>query len=95
MPFALDITHIPSPHCFELDFSNTEAALCAGHNSVLFIFLQNLYGIYVWISQAAGILKLALWGIFSLPQTTLYRKKHLLSYQPAVHFMRLLGSDTI
>lgn len=95
MPFALDVMDIPSPHYFELDFTNTETALCAGHSFVLLFFLQNLYAIYVQIRQAAVILQLALWGTLSLPQTMLYRKEHLLSYQPTVHFMHLLGSDTI
>lgn len=46
MPFALDVMDIPSPHCFELDFPNTEAALCAGHSSMLLLaFLQNLYNL--------------------------------------------------
>lgn len=96
MPFALDVMDIPSPHCFELDFPNTEAALCAGHSSMLLLaFLQNLYTIYVWIRQAAVVLKLALWDTLSLLQARLYRKEYLLSYQPTVHFTHLLGSDTI
>lgn len=71
MSFALDVMDIPSPHSFELDFPNTEAALCAGHSSILLLlaFLQNLYTIYVWIKQAAVILKLALWDTLSLLQT--------------------------
>lgn len=95
MPFALDVMDILSPHYFELDFPNTEAASCAGNSSALLVFLQHLYAIYVWIRQAAVILKLPLWGTSSLLQTMLYRKEHLLSYQPTVHFMHLLGSDTI
>lgn len=94
MPFALDVMDIPSPHCFELDFPNTEAALCAGHSSMLLVaFLPNLYTIYVWIRQAAVVPKLALWDTLSLLQARLYRKG--LSCQPTVHFTHLLGSDTI
>lgn len=95
MPFALDVMDIPSPHYFELDFPNTEAALFAGHSSVLLVFCAKSLCHLCTDQTGSSNFETGLVGTLSQLQTMAYRKEHLLNYQQTSYFMHLLGLDTI